>query len=76
MAAARKKYKDYSFMKFGTHDIENVPADDLIGTQHLIIASNAIHATKSLPDARVCLTRHDNLIRTLIQSSRHLMRSV
>ncbi|EHK98549.1 putative Conidial yellow pigment biosynthesis polyketide synthase [Glarea lozoyensis 74030] len=48
VAAARKKFKQYPFMKFRSHDIEQAPADDLLGTQHIIIASNAVHATHSL----------------------------
>ncbi|KAI1187676.1 putative polyketide synthase [Nemania serpens] len=48
VAAARKKFKAYPFMKFRTHDIEKAPAADLEGTQHIIIASNAVHATHSL----------------------------
>ncbi|KAJ8113646.1 hypothetical protein ONZ43_g5111 [Nemania bipapillata] len=48
VAAARKKFKPYPFMKFRTHDIEKAPATDLEGTQHIIIASNAVHATHSL----------------------------
>ncbi|QVM12109.1 Type I Iterative PKS [Coccidioides posadasii str. Silveira] len=48
VAGARKKFKPYQFMKFRTHDIEKAPADDLIGTQHVVIASNAVHATHSL----------------------------
>lgn len=48
VAAARQKFKVYPFMKFRVHDIEKQPADDLIGTQHLILASNAVHATHSL----------------------------
>ncbi|THC94912.1 hypothetical protein EYZ11_005595 [Aspergillus tanneri] len=52
VAAARKKFsKQYPFMKFRTHDIEKDPADDLIGTQHIIIASNAVHATHSLTES-------------------------
>lgn len=51
VAAARKKYKGYSFMKFCSHDIEKAPTADLIGTQHLIVASNAVHATHSLPES-------------------------
>jgi hypothetical protein len=35
-------------MNFRVHDIEKEPAEDLIGTQHLVIASNAVHATHSL----------------------------
>nr|AGN71604.1 conidial yellow pigment biosynthesis polyketide synthase [Monascus pilosus] len=48
VAAARKKFKQYPFMKFRVHDIEKAPADDLVGTQHIILASNAVHATHSL----------------------------
>lgn len=49
VAAARKKFgKEYQFMKFRIHDIEQPPADDLLGTQHIVIAHNAIHATRSL----------------------------
>jgi malonyl CoA-acyl carrier protein transacylase/acyl carrier protein/SAM-dependent methyltransferase len=48
VAAARRKFKDYPFMKFRAHDIEQLPADDLVGTQHIVIASNAVHATHSL----------------------------
>ncbi|KAK5633281.1 hypothetical protein RRF57_008995 [Xylaria bambusicola] len=48
VAAARKKFKPYPFMKFRTHDIEKAPTADLEGTQHIIIASNAVHATHSL----------------------------
>ncbi|KAL2802933.1 hypothetical protein BJX63DRAFT_437407 [Aspergillus granulosus] len=52
VATARKKFsKQYPFMKFRTHDIEKAPADDLIGTQHIIIASNAVHATHSLSES-------------------------
>ncbi|KAI1170697.1 putative polyketide synthase [Nemania sp. FL0916] len=48
VAAARKKFKQYPFMKFRTHDIEKAPAADLENTQHIVIASNAVHATHSL----------------------------
>lgn len=48
VAAARKRFRDYPFMKFRAHDIEKEPAADLIGTQHIVIASNAVHATSSM----------------------------
>ncbi|RKU46329.1 Type I Iterative Polyketide synthase (PKS) [Coniochaeta pulveracea] len=51
VAAARRTFKDYPFMRFRVHDIEKEPAQDLIGTQHVIIASNAIHATHSLHES-------------------------
>ncbi|KAI0117598.1 hypothetical protein F4776DRAFT_673079 [Hypoxylon sp. NC0597] len=48
VAQARNKYgKTYPFMKFAVHDIEKPPARELRG-QHIVIASNAIHATHSL----------------------------
>ena len=48
VAAARKKFKQYSFMKFLAHDIEKPVPAELIGTQHIVIASNAVHATHDL----------------------------
>lgn len=51
VAAARRNFKAYPFMKFRVHDIEKPPANDLLGTQHIIIASNAIHATHSLTES-------------------------
>ena len=48
VAAARKKFKQYPFMKFMAHDIEKPVPADLVGTQHIVIASNAVHATHDL----------------------------
>lgn len=49
VATARKNIgKEYPFMKFRVHDIEKPPAAELLGSQHVVIASNAIHATHSL----------------------------
>ncbi|KAL8827073.1 MAG: hypothetical protein Q9170_007158 [Blastenia crenularia] len=47
IAQAKRKFKAYPFMKFAVHDIEASPAEDLLG-QHIVIASNAVHATHSL----------------------------
>ncbi|KAI1134063.1 hypothetical protein F5Y05DRAFT_417605 [Hypoxylon sp. FL0543] len=48
VANARRKFgKQYPFMRFAVHDIEKPPADELKG-QHIVIASNAIHATHNL----------------------------
>jgi hypothetical protein len=36
-------------MKFAVHDIEKPPSEaELMGSQHIVIASNAVHATHSL----------------------------
>ncbi|KUI71338.1 Conidial yellow pigment biosynthesis polyketide synthase [Cytospora mali] len=45
--ARRTLGKKYPFMRFAVHDIEKPPAVELYG-QHIIIASNAIHATHNL----------------------------
>jgi acyl transferase domain-containing protein/nucleoside-diphosphate-sugar epimerase/acyl carrier protein/SAM-dependent methyltransferase len=51
VAAARKTFKEYPFMKYRVHDIEKPPANDLLATQHIIIASNAMHATHNLEES-------------------------
>ncbi|RMZ86788.1 hypothetical protein DV736_g5986, partial [Chaetothyriales sp. CBS 134916] len=48
VAAARKRFGKYMFMKFRTHNIEEQPIKDLLNTQHIVIATNAIHATPNL----------------------------
>ena len=48
VAAARKKFRQYPFMKFLAHDIEKPVPAELIGTQYIVIASNAVHATHDL----------------------------
>ncbi|KAG8157504.1 hypothetical protein KVR01_012546 [Diaporthe batatas] len=45
--ARRTLGKEYPFMRFAVHDIEAEVAEELRG-QHIIIASNAIHATHNL----------------------------
>ncbi|KAH8594185.1 hypothetical protein B0O99DRAFT_687826 [Bisporella sp. PMI_857] len=48
VANARRRFsKQYPFMRFAVHDIEKPPTDELKG-QHLVLASNAIHATHNL----------------------------
>ncbi|KAI1175016.1 putative polyketide synthase [Nemania sp. FL0916] len=56
MAQARKAWaKEYPFMRFAVHDIEKSPTPELVGTQHLVIASNAVHATRSLQHSTRCI---------------------
>ena len=47
-AAARKAFKQYPFMTFQAHDIEKEPAPDLMNKYHVVVSSNAVHATHSL----------------------------
>jgi acyl transferase domain-containing protein/thioester reductase-like protein/acyl carrier protein/SAM-dependent methyltransferase len=49
VAAARKRFgKNHPFMSFRTIDVEKGPPEDLISSQHMVLASNAVHATHSL----------------------------
>ncbi|KAF3766625.1 hypothetical protein M406DRAFT_38109 [Cryphonectria parasitica EP155] len=49
VSAARKALKGYPFVKFCVQDIEKPPSHpELLGSQHIIIATNVIHATHSL----------------------------
>lgn len=48
VAAARKRFKQYPFMKFEVVNIESPPAANLLQSQHIILASNAVHATRNL----------------------------
>ncbi|KAL8746209.1 MAG: hypothetical protein Q9184_007775 [Pyrenodesmia sp. 2 TL-2023] len=52
VAGARKKFKEYPFMKFRVHDIEKPVADpEMWHSQHIVLASNAVHATHSLTES-------------------------
>ncbi|KAI0596112.1 putative polyketide synthase [Biscogniauxia sp. FL1348] len=75
VAQARKTWaKQYPFMRFAAHDIEKLPAPELVGTQHLIIASNAVHATRSLRESTRCIRamlRRDGFL-CLVEMTRRL----
>ncbi|KAI0149832.1 putative polyketide synthase [Hypoxylon sp. NC0597] len=56
VAQARKMWaKQYPFMRFAVHDMEKMPSPELLGTQHLVVASNAVHATHSLQHTTRCI---------------------
>lgn len=48
VAAARKRFREFSFLSFRVHDIEKPPAAELFHSQHVVIANNCVHATHSL----------------------------
>ncbi|KAL4812713.1 hypothetical protein BDW67DRAFT_188396 [Aspergillus spinulosporus] len=48
IAAARKRFKKYPFMKFQVLDIESPPDPQLLHSQHIILATNCVHATRNL----------------------------
>lgn len=48
VAQAKKRFKQYPFMKFAVRDIEQPPDPESMGSQHIVIATNAVHATHSI----------------------------
>ncbi|KXS94994.1 hypothetical protein AC578_1521 [Pseudocercospora eumusae] len=49
VAAARRRFKQYPFMKFQVLDIESPPEKTLVHSQHIVLANACVHATRSLP---------------------------
>jgi hypothetical protein len=48
VAAARKRFRDCPFVDFRVCDIEKRPDTDLVGTQHIVFATNCVHTTRNL----------------------------
>lgn len=48
VANARKRFKEHSFMKYKVLDIEKTPSPELLHSQHIVIATNCVHATHRL----------------------------
>ncbi|KAI1871383.1 uncharacterized protein JN550_004377 [Neoarthrinium moseri] len=48
IATARRRFKQYPFMEFKVHDIESEPDPKLLQSQHIILATNCVHATRNL----------------------------
>jgi SAM-dependent methyltransferase len=48
VAAARKRFKQYSFVNYCVVDIESKPPSELVDSYHLVLATNCVHATRSL----------------------------
>ena len=48
IVAARKRFKQYPFMEFKMLDIESSPDPSLLHSQHIILATNCVHATRNL----------------------------
>ncbi|KAL4869560.1 hypothetical protein BDV12DRAFT_196187 [Aspergillus spectabilis] len=51
LAQARRKFRDYPFVRYCVHDIEKPPGEELQAQYHIIIASNAVHATSNLQNS-------------------------
>ena len=48
VANARKRFMEYSFMRCKVLDIEKPPSSELRHSQHIVIATNCVHATHRL----------------------------
>lgn len=48
VAGLRKRFKKHRWMRFEVVDIEKAPPSKLLGTQHVVLATNCVHATQSL----------------------------
>lgn len=48
VAAGRKRFKQYPFMKFEVLDIESEPDRSRLQSQHIVLATNCVHATRDL----------------------------
>ncbi|KAH0593194.1 Polyketide synthase [Metarhizium humberi] len=61
IAAARKKFAKYDFVRYQTLDIENSPPSHLHGQYDIVLSTNCVHATRDLVES--CSN-----IRALLQS--------
>ena len=48
IAAARKRFKQYPFVEFKVLNIESPPDPQLLHSQHIVLATNCVHATRNL----------------------------
>ncbi|GAQ08086.1 hypothetical protein ALT_5407 [Aspergillus lentulus] len=48
VAAARKRFKQYPFMEFKVLNMETEPDAKLLESQHIVLATNCVHATRDL----------------------------
>lgn len=61
VATARKRFKEYPFMQFKVLDIEKPPPTEMLHSQHMILATNCVHATHNLVNST---TNIHNLLRS------------
>ncbi|KAF6792035.1 polyketide synthase [Colletotrichum sojae] len=48
VSQAARKFQEYTFMEYRAQDIEQPPPTELVGTQDVVIAVNAVHATRDI----------------------------
>jgi SAM-dependent methyltransferase len=74
LTLARKKFKNYNFMKYQVLNVEQTPTPDMVGQYDIILSSNCVHATRNLVQS--CsninkLLRSDGIL-CLIELTRNL----
>ena len=74
VAAAKKRFAGHHSMDFKVLDVEAEPPDGLLGNKDLIIATNVVHATKSLKETCTHIRKllHKNGILCLVELTRNL----
>lgn len=51
VAAARKRFKQYDWVQYRVLDLEKPVAEELLQTQHIVLATNCVHVTRNIVDA-------------------------
>lgn len=51
VAASRRRFKQYDWVKYRVFDLEKPVAEDILGSQHIALSTNCIHATRNLVDS-------------------------
>ena len=74
VAAARKRFTGHPSMGFEVMDVEAEPQDCLLGNKDIIIATNVIHATKSIQETCTNIRKmlDENGILCLVELTRNL----
>ncbi|KAI0170256.1 polyketide synthase [Pestalotiopsis sp. NC0098] len=51
VAASRRRFKQYDWVKYRVFDLEKPVSEDILGSQHIALSTNCIHATSNLVDS-------------------------
>ncbi|KAI2465125.1 ketoacyl-synt-domain-containing protein [Annulohypoxylon bovei var. microspora] len=74
VAAARRKFAKWPFMRYTVVDIEKDPSPQFLGAYDIIISTNCIHATKSLVHSatNICKMLSPDGVLCLVELTRNL----
>lgn len=51
VSASRRRFKQYDWVKYRVFDLEKPVSEDILGSQHIALSTNCIHATSNLVDS-------------------------